>query len=252
MWKTLLLIHLVVLRYSLCDISDDETACVINSSYDLEYALANAAVCRLLHLRVNITLTSDNFSAQGLTLTDQSVVIQSDPNANFSTKLDFGTYTPVSTIRVTGNSTVTLRHLQLQNYLATQLQNGTTTTIMPLFTFSPTASLYVDDVHLLMDAARCSQDANYSNLLYTPRQSWWGTTLHDATAAPTAAAVATAYFIIGLRIYQQTLCHYRLRSTHPQAFQGSYAPSNGIFSVQHAVVSITVFAVVYTRVRNHL
>lgn len=165
-------IFLAVLRFSLCVTSDDDTACVINHSYDLEYALANAAVCRLLELRANITLTSDNFSAQRLVLTDQSVIIQSDPNATLPTKLDFGTYTPSNTIQVTGNSSVTLRHLQLQNYLATQLQNGTTTTFMPLFTFDSTSSLYTDDVHLLMDAVRCSEDDEYSNLLYTPRRAW--------------------------------------------------------------------------------
>lgn len=165
-------VFLAAFRTSLCDSEAGAPGCGVTSSYDLQYALANAAVCRTLILRANVTLTSDNFSAQGLTLSDQNITIQSDPTASFPAKLDFGTYTPPSTIPVTGNSSVTLRNLQLQNYLATLVQNGTATNLMPLFSFDNTASLHLVSVQMLMDAGRCASDANYSNLLYQPRRSW--------------------------------------------------------------------------------
>lgn len=168
----LCLFGLTAFRPLLCVQMTDDSACVVTSSYDLEYALASAAVCRVLELRANITLTSDNFSPQGLALVDESITIQPAPEAAYPVKLDFGTFNPTNAIQVTGSSIVTLMHLQLQNYLATPLQNGTTTTFMPLFNFDTTSSLHIIDVQLLMDAGRCAQDANFPQLLYQPRLSW--------------------------------------------------------------------------------
>ena len=120
MWKLpVYVLVLARLRYSLCDRSDDDTSCFVNNSYELQFALSNVAACRVLELRANITLTPYNFSAQGLTLTNQSIIIQSDRHAQFPNKLDFGTYTPSSAIQVTQNSRITVMHLQIQNFGAT-------------------------------------------------------------------------------------------------------------------------------------
>ena len=124
----------------------NSSVCAVTSSYDLQAGIANAAACQILELQENITLTADSFSASTLNVVDQHITITSDTSSQYAAVLNFGAYAPTNAIGVTGNSSITLRRVVVQNYLAPVVQNGNATTFLPLFNFDATSTLYTNNV----------------------------------------------------------------------------------------------------------
>lgn len=167
-WSAVLL---AAVQHLVC--AQNSSVCTVTSSYDLQAGLANAAMCQILELQENITLTADSFSASNLNLVDQHITITSDPACEYGAVLNFGAYTPTSTIGVTSNSSVTLRRLLVQNYLGPVVQNGNATTFLPLFSFDATSTLYINNVQFLIDVHKCQQSQSFSAALAQSRTAWY-------------------------------------------------------------------------------
>lgn len=142
--------------------------CNVSDAYDLSRGIANAGECSTLELQNSVVLTSISFSASKLTIDSQNLTIQSSKTAP-EVVLDFGSYTLNGRISITGASNIMFRDITLKSYASVTLQNGSLTTFLPLFNVDTTSSIYMSDVHFLVDSGRCSLEAD---ALATPRTSW--------------------------------------------------------------------------------
>ncbi len=151
----------------------EHAPCAVSDAYDFQSGIANADACSTLELQNSVALTANSFSSGTFVINNQNITITASESAtNAPILLDFGTYALSSKISVMGTSTVTFIDLAVQNYAATSVQNGSTTTFMSLFSCDSTSALHTSNVQFFVDAGRCLLDNNYTNELVTPRTAW--------------------------------------------------------------------------------
>ena len=165
------LLALLVFSLAAAVRTQEDVLCAVTNPYDFQYGIANVQDCSVLELQNSVQLTATAF-ATALTIADESLTIRPSPTAGPEVVLDFGDYELNSKILVTGSSVVSFDNITLQNYAATSVQNGTTSTFMALFQFDSTATLFLSNVHFLVDAGRCLLDPNYANELAASRLAW--------------------------------------------------------------------------------
>lgn len=153
--------------------SPEHAPCAVSDAYDFQSGIANADECSTLELQNSIALTANSFSSGTFVINNQNITIKASAAAtNAPIILDFGTYALTGKISVTGTSTVTFIDLTVQNYAATSVENGSTSTFMSLFSCDSTSTLHTNNVQFFVDAGRCFLDSNYTNELATPRIAW--------------------------------------------------------------------------------
>ena len=151
----------------------EHSPCAVSDVYDFQSGIANADECSTLELQNSAALTANSFSSGTFVINNQNITITaSEAATDAPIILDFGTYALSGKISVTGTSTVTFIGLAVQNYAATSVQNGSTSTFMSLFSCDSTSALHTSNVQFFVDAGRCLLDSNYTNELVTPRTAW--------------------------------------------------------------------------------
>ena len=145
--------------------------CSVSDAYEFSHGLENAGDCSILELQNSITLMSRSFSVPSLTVNSLNLTIQPSEKAS-GVILNFGSYTLIGKVLVTGLSNITFRDISLRRYTSSTVQNSTLNTFLPLFSVDTTSSVYTSNVSFLVDTARCSMEARCAKQLATPRTSW--------------------------------------------------------------------------------
>ncbi|KAA6423601.1 MAG: hypothetical protein FRX49_06661, partial [Trebouxia sp. A1-2] len=214
--------------------SPDHAPCAVSDAFDFQSGIANADECSTLELQNSVALTANSFSSGTFVINNQNITITaSEAATNAPITLDFGTYALNGKILVTGTSIVTFMDLAVQNYAATSVQNGSTSTFMSLFSCDSTSSLHTSNVQFFVDAERCLLDSNYTNVLATPRTAWLVSSKLSSYMNQTASDTAPL-----------TFDRENLTTTLPAQDSGTVTFDNCTFSCPTTTESASSYAIV--------